>query len=217
MSGEDIAIIFEDDHLVVCIKPAGISSEEPGLPALLARQAGAAQIFCVHRLDMAVGGVMVYAKTRLAAASLSRQISERRFEKQYLAVIPGVTESPSGIMRDLLLKDSKAGKSFVVKRMRGGVKQAELSYELLKTLPGEASTVSLVKVHLHTGRSHQIRVQFASRRLPLLGDGKYGSREKRCKIALWSFSLGFTHPKSGKPLYFEAAPPDEFPWSLFSE
>lgn len=210
-------ILYEDLCIIVCLKPPGVSSETPGMPELLADETGARQIFCVHRLDMGVGGVMVYAKTKKAAAELSRQIAERELEKEYLAAVSGVPEEPRGVMRDLLLKDSKSGKSFVVSRVRGGVKQAELFYELEKTVFEKEKPMSLIKIRLHTGRSHQIRVQLASRKMPLLGDGKYGSREKRCKTALWSFSLGFKHPESGKPLRFSAMPPKQFPWELFLE
>ena len=210
-------VLFEDEYIIVCAKPAGVSSESPGMPELLAEESGCGRVFCVHRLDMGVGGVMVYAKTSRAAAELSKQVSERRLRKTYLAVCSGAPEPGSGEMRDLLLKDARAGKSFVVKRPRGGVKEAVLDYETLKTLEWDAGRVSLVRIELNTGRYHQIRVQFASRKMPLLGDGKYGSREKRCRTALWAHALGFAHPETGEALGFELPPPEEFPWTLFSE
>ena len=210
-------VLFEDEYVIVCAKPAGISSESPGMPELLAEESRCGRVFCVHRLDMGVGGVMVYAKTSRAAAELSKQAAERRMHKTYLAVCSGAPEPGSGEMRDLLLKDARAGKSFVVKRPRGGVKEAVLDYETLKTLDAGGEALSLVRIRLHSGRYHQIRVQFASRKMPLLGDGKYGSREKRCRTALWAHALGFAHPETGEELSFELPPPEEFPWTLFSE
>ena len=197
----EIRILYSDDDMVVCVKPAGVSSEEE-MPALLH---GA---LCVHRLDTAVGGVMVYAKNKSSAAALSRVIAERKMEKTYLAVCSGAPEEKTGVMRDYLFKDSRSNKVFPVKTLRKGAKEAELAYEVLAEKDGTA----LVKITLHTGRSHQIRVQFASRKMPLLGDGKYGSRVKG-NIALWSYALRFAHPVSGEEMRF-VCPPD---WEYFPE
>ena len=207
----DLTIIYKDSSLVLCIKPVGVESEGEGMPRLLERQLGG-PIFCVHRLDKAVGGLMVYARTKQAAAALSAAVARREMEKEYLCVVPGGPEPAQGLMKDLLYRDAAKNKSFVVKRPRRGVREAELAYTLLER--GEEN--ALVRVALHTGRSHQIRVQFASRAMPLLGDIKYGSRERRCTIALWSCRLAFPHPASGKPMAFTALPPASFPWDCFS-
>lgn len=207
-----VRILHEDRDVIVCIKPVGVSSQE-GMIELL-REAGASQALCVHRLDTAVGGVMVYAKSRRAAAALSQEIAARRMEKEYLAVCAGCPEPGEGVMRDLLFKDARANKTYVVNRMRRGVREAELKYSVLDTCSVEAEKGSLVSVRLKTGRSHQIRVQFASRRMPLLGDVKYGSQCRDCGIALWSRALAFEHP-SGGHVEFSCPPADEYPWTLF--
>ena len=207
----DLNILYQDSSLVLCIKPVGVESEGEGMPRLLERQLGG-PIFCVHRLDKAVGGLMVYARTKQAAAVLSAAVARREMEKAYLCVVPGAPEPPQGIMKDLLYRDAAKNKSFVVRRPRRGVREAELGYTLLERGPES----SLVRVALHTGRSHQIRVQFSSRSMPLLGDVKYGSRERRCTIALWSCRLAFPHPATQKPVAFTALPPASFPWDGFS-
>ncbi len=206
----NLEILHEDAQLVFCIKPVGVLSEEGGMPELLREQTGAKEICCVHRLDRAVGGLMVYAKTKLAAASLSRQITEGGFEKRYLAVCRG-TAPAQGEMRDLLYHDARSNKSYVVKRMRRGVREAALRYETLE----QRDELSLVRVELLTGRTHQIRVQFASRQLPLLGDRRYGGGEG--EIALWSHELHFVHPQSGEKLRFTAPPPAREPWTRFTK
>lgn len=204
-----LEILYEDAQIILCLKPVGVLSEEGGMPDLLRAQTGASEIFCVHRLDRAVGGLMVYARTKTAAASLSRQIAEGGLEKRYLAVCRG--EAPlKGEMRDLLYHDPRSNKSYVVKRMRRGVREAALRYETLERREG----FSLVRVELLTGRSHQIRVQFASRQLPLLGDRRYGGGEG--EIALWSQDLRFVHPQSGEKLQFTAPPPAKEPWTRFT-
>lgn len=202
-------ILYEDRDICVCIKPCGIVSEEGGLPDRLSDELGG-KFFCVHRLDKAVGGVMVYARNERAAASLSKQTAERRMEKQYLAVIPDGLEGDEGVLEDLLYRDKAKNKSFVVKRMRRGVKDARLDYRVLERRDG----LALVRVKLHTGRSHQIRCQLASRRCPILGDVKYGSSVRREKIALWSASIAFEHPAKRQRMEFSAMPEGEF-WDLF--
>ena len=180
------------------------------MPRLLSEELGG-DIYCVHRLDRAVGGVMVYARTPAAAAGLSRQIAARQLRKEYLAVVQGRPEEDSAVLRDLLFWDRTKNKSFVVKRQRGGVKDAELEYSLLEALP----EFSLLRIILHTGRTHQIRIQFSSRAMPLVGDVKYGSRYRDCALALWSHSLSFRHPATGDPLSFSAMPEAVFPWNGF--
>ncbi len=203
-----IKILYEDKWLCLCIKEAGVLSEEGGMPELLKEQCGMAH-YCVHRLDRAVGGLMVYARDSRTAGKLSTLVSNRDFEKEYLAIVHGRPENDSGIMRDLLFKDSAKNKSYVVTRMRKGVKEAELEYQVINS----TEDLSLVKIKLHTGRSHQIRVQFASRKLPLLGDVKYGSTNKECNIALWSHRLSFKHPVTDKIIDIKEAPPAAAPWT----
>lgn len=202
-----IEVLYEDNSIVFCVKPVGMSSEED-LPNELSKQLES-EIFTLHRLDTPVGGVMVYAKNKLAAAKFSKKIAENSdFEKTYLTVCEGVFEEDEGVMVDLLFKDSRKNKSFVVKKERKGVKNASLSYRVLGVTEYKGKSYSLVSVTLKTGRSHQIRVQFASRKHPLLGDGKYGSKIN-CPIALFSHRIE-TDGKS-----FSKNPPDEKPWNLF--
>ena len=196
-------ILYQDNRILVCIKPAGVvSTDEPGgMPDLIRDHLGdeCACVRAVHRLDQAVGGVMVYARTKQAAASLSRAIQEGQMVKEYVAMVHG-TPPETGDWEDLLFKDSAKNKVFGVGRMRGGVKKARLEYRLLR-----AGETSLVRIRLHTGRSHQIRVQFASRGYPLVGDHKYGSRDEANAPML--FSCRLTFPYRGKMRSFEAYPP----------
>ncbi len=210
-NGREIPVLYRDDSLVVCRKPVGIVSEGEGMPAMLSAQLGEAGVFCVHRLDRAVGGLMVFALKKEAAAELSRQTGTASFQKEYLAVIQGAPEQPEGILHDLLFHDRDRNKSYVVRRKRAGVKEASLSYRCICSAGG----MSLLRIRLHTGRTHQIRVQFASRSHPLIGDVKYGSPVKDIDIALWSYRLGFRHPKSGEKLCFSLQPPQCFPWDRF--
>ena len=204
----EVTILYQDDILTVCLKPPGVDSQE-GMCQRLSAQLGG-QVYCVHRLDKAVGGVMVYARSAASAAALGRAIAEKALEKQYLAVCEGVPAPAAGEMRDLLYHDAAKNKTYVVQRQRRGVREALLDYETLETLEG----LSLVQVMLHTGRSHQIRVQFASRRLPLYGDARYGAK-MRGDIALWSHALAFPHPGTGETMCFTAPPPAAPPWNAF--
>ncbi len=215
-----IKVLYEDKHIVCAVKPVGVLSEDTQsgacMPSLLREATGSRYIGAVHRLDMGVGGVMVYAKTPQAAAKMSACVASHKLAKEYLAIICGTPENESGNFTDLLFKDSRKNKSYVVDRMRKGVKEASLDYSLLGSQTiGELAT-SLVRVRLNTGRSHQIRVQFASRKLPLLGDGKYGSRDSNCDIALFSRRLTFEHPITGKLIDISALPAtDTYPWSEY--
>ena len=199
-------ILFEDDSIIVCIKPVGIQSQsdstgKESMITILSEHTGG-EIFPLHRLDRDVGGVMVYAKTKFAAAGISKEIQAHNFKKEYLALVHGKPLEQSGEMKDLLFKDSRKNKSFVVDRMRKGVKEALLSYEVITSENG----FSVVRVLLHTGRTHQIRVQFASRKMPLAGDRKYGGKDAFNEIGLWSYLISFTHPKTGEKLIFTAPP-----------
>lgn len=211
MAAQDVRILFNDPAAAVCVKPVGADSQRD-MPALLQAQLEGG-FFCVHRLDRDAGGIMVYARTAADAAALSRAIAEGRLEKAYLAVCSGAPAERTGELRDLLFHDAKRNKTFVVDRRRRGVREAALRYRVL----AEHEGCSLVLIRLLTGRTHQIRVQFASRGLPLLGDAKYGSRIRTGGIALWSACLQFPHPRSGEPLCFSALPPQAGPWAGFPE
>lgn len=175
--------------------------------SLLAAQCGGT-VYPVHRLDRETGGLMVFARTRPAAAALSRSLGE--MEKIYCCIVTGRPPEDRGVLRDLLFTDRARSKTFVVKRMRKGVKEAELSYETA-AVSGERS---LLRVALHTGRTHQIRVQFASRRIPLAGDAKYGGGPGQ--LALWCMALSLPHPFSGQRLSYFAPPPSEGVWAEFA-
>ena len=203
-------IVFEDRHLIVCRKPAGVLSEEGGMPELLKATTGAKEIFCVHRLDRETAGLMVYARTKRAAAALSAAIGAGALGKEYLAVVPGDTPD-GGELRDLLYRDAQKNKSYVVRRMRRGVREAVLRYETVARREG----LSLLRIRLETGRSHQIRVQFSSRGFPLVGDIRYGSAYRDAPLALYAAALSFPHPATGETLAFESVPPAVWPWTVF--
>lgn len=211
-----VRLFYLDNDVVVCTKPAGVLSESGGMPELLNSQIGWGETRCVHRLDMAVGGVMVYARSKEAAAKLSSSLAGHELGKRYLAVVQGRPERDEDTLKDLLYHDSTTNKTYVVKRQRRGVKEAELRYRRLQTQSATEGEISLLRVELITGRSHQIRVQFASRKLPLVGDSRYGSSYRSSGIALWCEQLSFPHPKSGEMMTFTCPPPDEWPWKLFS-
>ena len=189
-------ILYSDKHIAVCVKPVGLDSEHE-VPEALKEDLGG-EIFPIHRLDKNVGGVMVYARTRQAAASLSKAVQEGTMVKEYVALVHG-TPPESGDWTDLLFKDSTKNKVFVVKKERRGVKKARLEFVRLRE--GEAS---LVRIRLHTGRSHQIRVQFSSRGFPLVGDHKYGARDNSSAPMLFSCKLTFPH--LGKTVSYEKLP-----------
>ncbi|MBP3389413.1 MAG: RluA family pseudouridine synthase [Clostridia bacterium] len=206
-------LLYTDAAMVVCVKPVGVDSEQ-GLTALLSAQLPGS-FYPVHRLDTAVGGVLVMARTEKAAAVLSEAVRTRRLVKEYRAVVSGRPEE--GVWEDLLFWDSRRRKSFPVARPRKGVKEARLTCRVLAEAEWESKRLSLLALVLDTGRTHQIRVQCASRRHPLLGDGKYGSRERRCTPALWAYRLTLPHPETGEMQCFSAPPPATFPFDLFEE
>lgn len=180
-------ILYSDKNIIVCVKPVGLDSEKQ-LPDKL-KESFEGEIFPLHRLDLNVGGVMVYARNKFSAAQLSKVIQEGNMVKEYVAMVHGQPEN-TDILEDLLWKDSKKNKVFVVKRIRNGVKKAKLEYKVLK-----ADENSLIHVRLYTGRSHQIRVQFSSRGYPLVGDHKYGSKDKRTEPMLFSCRITFPYKK----------------------
>ena len=199
-------IICNNEQFVTVIKPFGVSSQEngkDGLPDILKKELTLIEIYTVHRLDTVTSGVMVYAKTKKAAAILSKGITDGTFQKEYLAVVHGEISPESGIMEDLLFKDSRKNKSFVVKKERKGVKKASLEYAVQEVKNG----LSLVKIKLHTGRTHQIRVQFSSRQHPVYGDGKYGASDNIPFISLFSHRISFISPENGERVSFEAPRP----------
>lgn len=189
-------ILYSDRDLAVILKPTGMDSEHQVPQAIQAALGG--DVYPIHRLDVNVGGVMVYARTRAAAAALSKAVQEGSFVKEYRALVHGVPPE-NGVWEDFLFKDSRKNKVFVVKKERKGVKKASLEFTRLTD-----SDPSLVHIRLHTGRSHQIRVQFASRGFPLVGDHKYGSRDSATAPML--FSCRITFPWKGEMKVFEAIP-----------
>ena len=189
-------ILYSDKDLAVCIKPIGLDSEHEVPEALCAALGG--EVFPIHRLDKNVGGVMVYARSKKAAAALSKAVQDGSLVKEYVALVHGAPPE-NGDWEDLLFKDSSKNKVFVVKKERKGVKKARLEFHRLTE--GESS---LVRIRLHTGRSHQIRVQFSSRGFPLVGDHKYGSRDEAKEPKLFSCRISF--PWKGETRVFEALP-----------
>lgn len=219
-----IEIISIDKDYVIIHKPKGIPSQsDPGgdddamtLTSRLLREGGKTDtLYLIHRLDRVVGGLMVFARNKKSAAELSSLVAEHNFTKEYYAVVEGRAEG--GTLRDYLYKDAALGKAFVTDRKRSGVKSAELDYVCLGTVTQDDKELSLVKIQLKTGRFHQIRAQFASRKMPLIGDKKYGSRDFKSKTpALFATRLAFE--LFGRKVEEKRLPDlSEYPWSLFEE
>lgn len=206
-------ILYQDGDLLVCVKPARVlSTDEPGgLPELLRQALGdpKADVRTVHRLDRVVSGLMVLARNARSASELSRQIREGEFHKEYLAVVHGTPGEKAGDFVDLLGRDKARRMTFVAREPAKGVQEARLSYRVEES----SGEFSRVRIRLHTGRTHQIRVQFASRGLPLVGERKYAQLDDPCEIALWSCRLGFFHPATGEKMEFSLEPPAAFPWT----
>ena len=210
-----VEILYQDQDILVCVKPPRVlSTDEPGgLPELLRQFLGdpKADVRTVHRLDRVVSGLMVLARNPAAASELSRQIREGTFQKTYYAVVHGVPVEKQGTLEDLLGRDKARRMTFVATEPGKNIQRASLSYRVLSSL----QELSMVEIHLHTGRTHQIRVQFASRGMPLVGERKYSTLEDPCEIALYSQHIGFRHPRTSKLLEFRHEPPEGFPWDLF--
>lgn len=209
-------ILFSDDRVIVCVKPAGVlSTDEPGgMPSLLRREIGDpdAVVKSVHRLDRTVGGVMVFARTKRAASDLGRQITDGVFGKKYLAVVHGTPGDSSGTLRHWLLRDRIARRTNVVPEGTDGAQEAILDYTVLDSQDG----LSLLSVCLHTGRTHQIRCQLAYIGCPIAGDRKYGHGADGVYPALWSYEIRFLHPRTGVSMVFHHVPPDMQPWNTFA-
>lgn len=212
--GEKLNVIYADNDIFVCIKPARVlSTDEPGgLPELVRLALGdeKADVRTVHRLDRVVSGVMVLARNARAASELSRQIREDDFEKEYLAIVHGCPDKKSGTLTDLLYRDKARKMTMVASEPAKGVQEAVLDFEVISC----NENMSRVKVLLRTGRTHQIRVQFASRGMPLVGERKYCTLEDSCEIALWSHRIAFTHPLTGERMEFSYEPPSIYPWTI---
>lgn len=208
-----LTMLYLDDHIAVCVKPPRVlSTDEPGgMPDLVREAIGdeKADVRTVHRLDRVVGGVMVLARNAASAGELSRQIREGSFEKRYLAVVHGHPEEDAGHLRDLLGRDKARKMTYVSESPGKGIQEAVLFYRVLN----KTRDLSRVEVTLLTGRTHQIRVQFASRGQPLVGERKYSTLDDPCGIALWSCLLRFRHPVTGEELTFTRLPPEEYPWT----
>ena len=206
-------IVYQDSDIVVCVKPARVlSTDEPGGVPDLVREAlgdSKADVRTVHRLDRVVSGLMVMARNAPAASELSRQIRDDEFEKEYLAVIHGRPEQEQGRLEDLLFRDKARKMTMVAQESGKGVLPASLRYRVLNS----QGQLSRVRIFLETGRTHQIRVQFSSRGMPLVGERKYSTQEDNCEIALWSYRLVLKHPTTGEPMEFILEPPDIYPWT----
>ena len=220
-----IEIIHKSADFMVCVKPQGISSQPEAtgnedmtslLSAYLRESGENDEIFVVHRLDRATGGLILYARNKKSAAIFSQLVAEKdEFEKHYICVISGKPTESRGTMTDYLFKDSAKKKAFVVKSERKGSKLASLDYEIIKTITQEDKIFSLLQIKLNTGRFHQIRTQLSSRGMPIYADGKYGSREKAPYFALWANKIVFEY--KNKKYSFEKVPDfDTNPWYLFN-
>ena len=205
-------LVYVDEDILVCLKPARVlSTDEPGGVPDLAREAlgdPKADVRTVHRLDRVVAGLMVLARNGKAASELSRQIRDNEFQKEYQAVVHGTPEADEGTLVDLLGRDKARKMTFVAQEPGKGIQEAVLDYRTL----AKNGEMTRVQIRLHTGRTHQIRVQFASRNMPLVGERKYSQRNDPCEIALWSCRLAFTHPRTGAAMEFVQDPPAEYPW-----
>lgn len=212
-------ILYLDKQILIALKPVNVISEDDGtdrcMPGLLRtglRVRGEPEsVYGVHRLDKNVSGLMLFSRRSEVTGKLIVAVSERRITKEYYAVLRGHPAEPEATLKDLLFHDSARNKTYVVTRPRKGVRDAELSYRVLEETP----ELTLVRIRLHTGRTHQIRAQFSSRGLSLLGDIRYGSKDPNCTCALFACHLSLKHPVTGKTVSVSALPPEQYPWNLF--
>ena len=211
-------ILYEDEQIVVCYKPAGVPTQtaklgEQDMVSLLKNHLKGAYLSAIHRLDQPVEGVLVFAKTPLAAKELNRQLTKASFGKFYQAVLWGIPEKSQAVLEDYLVKDGRTNTSRVAKKDEKDAKKAILSYQLLKDSVDDGKVVSLVHIKLETGRHHQIRVQMANMGCPIWGDSKYNVKpiqDRRFRqIALCAYHLEFEHPKTKKKMLFEIEPQGE--------
>ena len=211
----DLNLLYRDTDLIICDKPPGLSSESPGLPDLLQSQFHI-KTFPVHRLDRGTGGVIVLALSPESCRCLQQLFLADLVRKDYLCVVSGKPDRNEGSFSDYLYHDPQKNKSYVVSQKRKGVRDAFCEWKLLSAVQSQDQMFSLIRVTLHTGRTHQIRVQFASRGFPLIGDRRYGSRFKVQTPALWAERIRFPHPSAaGKIVSAVSDPPLSFPWNLF--
>ncbi len=218
-------VLFEDKYLIVCEKPVGVESQVSGrgkedMITLLSRyrveKGEDTYVGLVHRLDTTTGGAMIYSKREDMTGKLSALLQSGDYKKTYFAVVHGAPEEREGELRDLIYHDKQKNKSFVVAKKRAGVKEGLARYRCLESVTlDNGEIMSLVKVELITGRTHQIRIQFASRGMPLVGDGKYGSRDNKAKCALWSHRVEFIHPVTKKEIEAWSFPIEMYPWNMF--
>ena len=223
----NLKIIYEDHHIIVVEKPPNIPSqgdktEDVNMLTLIKEylkekynKPGNVYLGLVHRLDRPVGGIMVFAKTSKAASRLSNQVREKIFKKEYLAIVDGKPERNKGILEDYLLKNEKTNTSKIVKENTPGSKYAKLEYEVLKY--NEEIDLSLLKILLHTGRHHQIRVQLAGMGHSICGDQKYGTRGRGKQISLWAYKLTIEHPITKESMTFTDIPEPIGPWVMIKD
>ena len=211
---DPIHIYHENSKVLVCEKPAGLVSEEGGLPDVLCEQLEIGKLYPIHRLDKAVSGGIVYAKTKEAAADLSDQIQNGLFHKTYIAAAEGRPPDSEGTWEDIMFYDRRQGKSYVVNKERHGTKKASMGYKVLNTfLTDDGMPCSFLQLEMHTGRTHQIRAQLASRQMPVFGDRRYGSKTKSSSLGLRSYRISFIDPEDKKPIELEFPVPDRYPWN----
>ena len=226
---EGVRIIFEDNHLLVAYKPAGVLSQSDGSDApdmlsilkkyLKVKYDKPGEVFLglLHRLDRPVSGVMVFARTSKCASRISEQIKKREVSKRYHAVVNGIPSKPEDKLTDYLLKDSRTNRTSVVNSSVPGAKKAVLNYRLISSAEDKGQTFSLLDIELESGRGHQIRTQLSSRGHFIIGDMRYGDGKIKCDIALESYLIGFYHPVSKEYMEFSLPLKEDYPWSLFLE
>ena len=224
---EDLKVIYEDNHIIVVEKPVNVPSQgdKTGDVDMLTiikeylkekyNKPGNVYLGLIHRLDRPVGGVMVFAKTSKSAARLSEQVRDKVFKKKYLVIANGKFDKETGVLSDYLLKNERKNMSRVVSEGTKNSKYAELDYEILKY--DAELNLSVLKINLHTGRHHQIRVQLSSRNHSIYGDQKYGGRGHGKQICLWAYELTINHPITKEEMTFKSIPNMEKSWKILED